>query len=64
MTPFVEALARHARATPQRLALRCGVGDEAQQTDFAALWRRIERVGGHLRGTWRIARASASHAWG
>ncbi|VVE31686.1 class I adenylate-forming enzyme family protein [Pandoraea terrigena] len=55
MTPFVEALARHARATPQRLALRCGVGDEAQQTDFAALWRRIERVGGHLRGTWHIA---------
>jgi fatty-acyl-CoA synthase len=55
LTPFVEALARHARATPQRLALRCGVGDEAQQTDFAALWRRIERVGGHLRGTWHIA---------
>ena len=55
MTPFVEALARHARTTPERLALRCGMGDEVQQTDYAALWRRIERVGGHLRETWRIA---------
>ncbi|WP_374621243.1 class I adenylate-forming enzyme family protein [Pandoraea sp.] len=55
MTPFVEALARHARTTPERLALRCGVGDEVQRSDYAALWRRIERVGGHLRETWRIA---------
>jgi fatty-acyl-CoA synthase len=55
LTPFVEALAAHARATPERLALRCGIGDEALQTDYAALWRRIERVGGHLRETWRIA---------
>ncbi|WP_287496613.1 AMP-binding protein [Pandoraea sp. CB10b_02] len=55
MTPFVEALAAHARATPGRLALRCGTGNDAQQTDYAALWRRIERVGGHLRETWRIA---------
>ncbi|ALS60765.1 class I adenylate-forming enzyme family protein [Pandoraea norimbergensis] len=55
MTPFVEALARHARATPERLALRCGVGQQAEETDYAALWRRIERVGGHLRETWRIA---------
>ncbi|VVE31369.1 acyl-CoA synthetase [Pandoraea communis] len=55
MTPFVEALARHARATPERLALRCGIGDESEQTDYAALWRRVERVGGHLRSTWRIA---------
>lgn len=55
MTPFVEALVRHARATPERLALRCGVGEEALTTDYAALWRRIERVGGHLRETWRIA---------
>ncbi|MDR3396715.1 MAG: AMP-binding protein [Pandoraea sp.] len=55
MTPFVEALAAHARATPERLALRCGIGDESEQTDYAALWRRVERVGGHLRSTWRIA---------
>ncbi|WP_150627147.1 class I adenylate-forming enzyme family protein [Pandoraea captiosa] len=55
MTPFVEALARHARATPERLALRCGVGEQAPTIDYAALWRRIERVGGHLRETWRIA---------
>ena len=55
MTPFVEALVRHARATPERLALRCGVGEEALTTDYAALWRRLERVGGHLRETWRIA---------
>ncbi|VVE88762.1 class I adenylate-forming enzyme family protein [Pandoraea bronchicola] len=55
MTPFVEALARHARATPERLALRCGIGEESELTDYAAMWRRVERVGGHLRSTWRIA---------
>lgn len=55
LTPFVEALAHHARTTPKRLAVRSGVGREVIESDYAALWRRIERVGGHLRETWQIA---------
>ncbi|GAB3627374.1 acyl-CoA synthetase [Pandoraea terrae] len=58
-TPFVEALARHAGETPRKLALRSGFGAPIdtlpRAIDFAGLWRRIARVGGHLRATWGVS---------
>ncbi|TAL55663.1 AMP-binding protein [Pandoraea sp.] len=58
MNSLADLIEQHAQRTPQQIAVRCVSARDGQAAavfDYATLWRRIERISGHLCETWRIA---------